>query len=116
MNKLVLVVCTTFLLTGCDDKDTEDTVLVYKYKGSVQCDAESGIPLENMVSELIDANINVLCSSAGSDGNVITTVCGAETGVINVYEIPITSLITAENLGFNNLQLLDDAIVVMGCE
>ncbi|OFA31715.1 hypothetical protein BAE46_08455 [Glaciecola punicea] len=116
MNKLVFVLCATFLFTGCDDKDKDDTVLVYKYKGSVQCDVESGVPLDNMLSELIDANINVICSSEGNDGNVVVAVCGAETGVINVYEIPISSLITAENLGFNNVQLLEDAIVVMDCE
>jgi hypothetical protein len=118
MNKQMLALCAAFMITACSDKkdSVEDSVLVFKYKGSVQCDFESGIPLENMESELTDANINVLCASEASDGNVAATLCGAETGVINVYEIPISSLIEAENLGFDNVQLLENANIVMDCE
>ncbi len=71
-------------------------MLVFKYKGSVQCNSQSGIPLEDMLSELSDANINVHCS----DGSAVVTVYGVDTGVVNVHEKPISSLITAENLNF----------------
>lgn len=116
MKKLVLLLCVICLVTACDNNDKEDTVLVFKYKGSAQCYPESGIPLENMLSELTDANISVHCSSEASDGNEIITVCGADTGVVNVYEIPMSSLTTAESLGFNNVQLLENSNIVLPCD
>jgi hypothetical protein len=118
MNKRMLTLCAAFMITACSDKEdfVENSVLVFKYKGSVQCDFESGIPLENMESELTDISINVLCASEASDGNVAAALCGAGTGVINVYEIPISSLVEAKNLGFDNVQLLENANIVMDCE
>lgn len=69
-----------------------------------------------MLSELTDANISVHCSSQADDGNPIVALCGADTGVVNVYEIPISSLIMAENLGFKNVQLLESSNIVLPCD
>lgn len=117
MKKLVLLLSTICLFTACDDNiDKEETVLVFKYKGSVQCAPESGIPLEDMLSELTDANISVHCSSVANDGNAVVALCGAGTGVVNVYEIATSSLIAAENLGFMNVQLLENSNIVLPCD
>lgn len=115
MKNLVLVLCALLLVSACGDDEKESNVLVFKYKGSVQCDSQSGVPLENMMSELTDANISVVCSFEANDGNVVSTVCGADTGTINVYEIPETNLIQAENLGFINVQSLENANIVSEC-
>jgi hypothetical protein len=115
MKNVVLAMCALFIVSACGDDEKESTVLVFKYKGSVQCDSQSGVPLDNMVSVLIDANISVLCSFEANNGSVVSTVCGADTGTINVYEIPVPNLIQAENLGFNNVQLLENANIVSEC-
>tara|TARA_R110000787_G_scaffold42217_1_gene103789 strand:+ start:86 stop:436 length:351 start_codon:yes stop_codon:yes gene_type:complete len=116
MRSLVLALTIILLLTSCNDDDKEDTVLVFKYKSSVQCAPDSGILLDDMAADLTAANIKVLCAADGHDGNVAITLCGAETGEINVYEITKSALINAENLGFSNLSALQDANVVMACQ
>lgn len=117
MKKLGLLLCSICLFTACEDNnDKEGTVLVFKYQGSVQCAPDSGIAVEDMLLELTDANINVHCSSEASDGNVIITLCGADTGVVNVYEIPISSITMAENLGFNDVKLLENSNIVLSCD
>ena len=115
MKNLVLLLCAVFLFSGCADNGKEDTVLVFKYKESVHCDFESGIPLVDMMSELTDANIKVLCSSEAHDGNIVVSVCGAKTAIINVYEIPTSALIMADSLGFKHVQLLENKNIVMEC-
>ncbi len=116
MKNLLLIIVALFLFTACESEKAEGTVLIFKYKDSVQCNFDSGVPLETMAAELSDANVDVLCSTQTHDGNAVITVCGAETGVINVFKIPSPSLIAAENLGFNDIQILESANVVLECE
>lgn len=116
MKTLVVALAVIFILTSCNDNDKAETVLIFKYKSSVQCAPDSGIILDDMAAELSTANIKVLCASDAHDGNVTITLCGAETGEINVYEINKSALINAENIGFQNLSVLENAAVVMACQ
>lgn len=74
-------------------------VKVYKSDGSLQCEG-GGIPLEAMEEELTEVGINVFCAQKANDGMARITVCGADTGNINVYTIDRADLPAAEALGF----------------
>lgn len=67
------------------------TVWVYKFDGTVQCDAEAQeIPLEQMRTELVvligDENVQ----SMKKDQRPMIQLCGMPTGRINCYEITET--------------------------
>ena len=74
------------------------TVFVEKSDGSKQCDATSGISLADMQKQLTD--MVIYSSTKKSDGLMHITLCGAETGMFNVYEIAQTDLEKAKMLGF----------------
>lgn len=76
---------------------------VYKVDGSKQCSKAVGVRLDKMSSELSRASIDVVCSQKATDGNAHLNMCGADTGIINVYTIPKVSMIDAERLGFRNV-------------
>lgn len=122
MKKLALIFSVIYFLAGCkvENGDSRDnnggTTLVFKYQDSVQCAPQSGTTLVEMKSELTAADIDVFCSTQAHDGNEVTTVCGADTGGINVYQIAETTLMNAENIGFQKVQLLKNANIVMECE
>jgi hypothetical protein len=78
-------------------------VQVYKYDGSVQCDADGGIRLEVMARQLARAGVRVIEMRKGSDGRPHPDFCGAPDGTINVYEIDARGLHVAEALGFATL-------------
>jgi hypothetical protein len=87
--------------TACDDGShaARDVIKVFKSDGSRQCES-AGTPVEAMAQELTAAGIDVLCGQKGDDGLAHLTVCGAETGAINVYSIHAASQPDAEALGF----------------
>lgn len=78
-----------------------NTVLVYKADGSLQCGAGKGLALDDMEKEL--KGIRVLSRDKRADGKMHIQLCGSPTGMINVYEIPESSLKTAEGRGFKKL-------------
>lgn len=86
---------------------TTATVEVYKYDGSVQCYG-GGTDLDTMASELTDNNIEVVSSYCDVDGYYHITLCGTNTGHINVYEIYADDLDAAIAIGFNSVDELPD--------
>ncbi len=83
-----------------------ETVKVYKHDGSVQCDKTSGVNLDKMKEELVNAGISVSCSNKGKDGMMRPQVCGGPTGKLNVYKIPADKLVDAVDLGFKSIKSL----------
>ncbi len=73
-----------------------NTVLVYKYAQSKQCEPDSGISLEDMAKELDE----VISMHTANDELNRPQVCGAETGELNVYEIELKYYFKAKELGF----------------
>jgi hypothetical protein len=80
------------------------TVLIYKYDGSVQCGGKEPVSLELMAKELTDAGVNIISQRKAYDGRMHSSVCGAATGAINVYEIDISGLQKARDLNFSILE------------
>lgn len=103
---VLLSLVSAALISACSSGSDDKEPRVYKSDQSVQCDADSGIPLETMANELISAGIDVLCSQKAGDGLAHPTICGESTGVINVYEIRGVTLDDAETLGFRSLSEL----------
>ena len=78
------------------------TIKVYKSSGAVQC-GTTGLPVEVMEKTLKMNGIEVLSSFCAHDGYLRPAVCGAGTGLINVYEIETRYLQKAIDLGFSEL-------------
>jgi len=74
------------------------TVFVAKSDQSKQCEATSGVSLSEMEKELAD--VNVYSSEKKADGLMHITLCGAETGMFNVYEIAETDVQKVKDFGF----------------
>src|SRR6266853_1340454 len=64
-----------------------DTVKVFRYDGSLQCGMGQAVPLDEMAKELTAANIRILSSEKRVVSGFIIALCGAPTGIANVYEI-----------------------------
>lgn len=95
-------------LTACGSDTNHNHAKVYKYDGSVQCNQESAIPLDEMRLELAKQGIDVICAQKASDGLNYTTVCESGTGNINVYTIHKSNLPDAEKLGFKSVTELSE--------
>src|SRR6266545_3931290 len=63
------------------------TVKVFRYDGSLQCGMGQAVPLDEMAKELTAINIKVLSSDKRAVPGFIIALCGAPTGIANVYEI-----------------------------
>jgi len=83
---------------GVVPSEQAERVFVYKYDGSLQCNAGKPIRVEAMAKEL--AGIQIFSSQKKKDGLMHIQVCGSITGMANVYEIPTLSLKSAEAKGF----------------
>ena len=64
-----------------------DTVKVFRYDGSLQCGMGQAVPLDEMAKELAAVNIKVLSREKSVVSGLIIALCGAPTGMANVYEI-----------------------------
>lgn len=73
-------------------------VLVYKYDGSLQCGMGKALPLDIMSREF--GEIKIFSQKKKPDGLMHIQMCGAPTGMANVYEISEAELGKAETLGF----------------
>ena len=78
------------------------TVKVAKSDGSKQCGMGPGVSLSVMKKELHETK--VLSSTKVHDGLMRVQVCGASTGMLNVYEIPRADLAKALRKGFSEFQ------------
>lgn len=75
-----------------------DRVFVYKPDGSLQCNQGKATSLAEMKKEL--GAIPVYSSVKKNDGQMRIQVCGAPTGMSNVYEIDRNQLQAVMRLGF----------------
>ncbi len=73
------------------------TVQVAKPDGGLQCE-NNGVALADMQTEL--GGITVYSASKENDGVIRVTLCGVNSGNLNVYEIAATDLTAAIALGF----------------
>jgi hypothetical protein len=83
-----------------------DTVRVFRYDGSLQCGMGQAVPLDDMAKELTAVNIRVLSSEKRVVSGFIIALCGAPTGIANVYEIAKDDLprIAADQQGVKKFQ------------
>lgn len=88
-----------------------DTVKVFRYDGSLQCGMGQAVPLDEMAKELTTVNIKVLSSEKRVVPGFIMPLCGAPTGIANVYEIAKNDLprIPANQQGLKRFQPWIDA-------
>lgn len=112
MNKqhfiFILFLLSLFINSSCfHEGGLYPTVKVFKYDKSVQC-GNTGITLDEMAMELINAGIDVICQQKGHDGLFYATACGIGTGNINIYTIPAKNLIDAQNISFSPVGELDN--------
>lgn len=91
--------------------DKGQTIRVYRADGSRQCEPDSGAPPTAGQRTLAAAGIPVLGSGCGHDGRVRIALCGVETGLIHLYDIPANRLEEALALGFRPLSELPAATV-----
>ncbi|MFN2288620.1 MAG: hypothetical protein ABR578_09855 [Chromatocurvus sp.] len=96
------------LFAGCAHTQQAQSIRVYKYTGSIQCEA-GGVSLEAMQHQLARAGIEVICSQQAGDGRAYPAMCGAATGRINVYTIAGADLDRAGALGFKPVETLPEA-------
>ena len=82
---LTLAAVLTGVMTGT--VFSTDTVKVFRYDGSLQCGMGQAVPLDEMAKELTAINIKVLSSEKRVVSGFIIALCGAPTGIANVYEI-----------------------------
>lgn len=75
-------------------------VQIQQPDGSLQCQPNSGTPLEQMHAQLTDAGIEVYSARNMSSGMMVPAVCDTPTGRINVFEIDADALDAARDLGF----------------
>lgn len=96
---LMLTACSTIKCRNLKSQNkNKEHVFVYKYDGTKQCNMGQEITLEQMQKEL--DGIKVYSTAKRKDGLVRMTVCGADTGSANVYEIDKTEVKKAEEKGF----------------
>lgn len=79
-------------------QEPKETVKVFKYDDSRQCGMGAAVPLEVMEKELV--GIKAIAREHLSDGMMRMQLCGASTGMANVYTIPYKELKKAEDKGF----------------
>lgn len=104
----LLVLLLAWAVSGCQHDDSSSFFIkVYKHDGSIQCGSR-GVPLEDMMLELTNIGVDVVCSQKGHDGKFRATVCGIDTGYINIYKINFVNLQDAEFFGFESVANLGE--------
>ncbi len=79
-------------------------IWIYKWDQTRQCAKNGEIALDQMKEELSSQGISVFAQKKGNDGMMRPTVCGAETGHINMYEISESQEKQALGLGFQRVK------------
>jgi hypothetical protein len=102
---LTLAAVVTCMMTGT--VFSADTVKVFRYDGSLQCSMGQAVPLDEMAKELTAVNIRILLSEKRVVSGLVIALCGAPTGIANVYEIAKDDLprLPADQQGVKGFQL-----------
>ena len=79
-------------------KTAQPTIFVYRYDGSLQCSRGKSLALDRMALEL--EGIFIFSQKKKRDGLMHIQVCGAKTGMANVYEISLSDKTEAEQRNF----------------
>lgn len=108
--KLFIFLIIIFLLSACTTghcppkgsktSSTRSKVWVYKYDQSKQCQKTEGVSLDVMAKELAEHKIYVHESKKEYDGLMRVQVCGAYTGLANLFLINISDIDKALAQGF----------------
>jgi hypothetical protein len=83
----LLTVAAGFAVVTTGTGFSADTVRIFRYDGSLQCGMGQAVPLDEMAKELTAVDIRVLSSEKRVVPGFIIGLCGAPTGIANVYEI-----------------------------
>ena len=84
--------------TGYEQQDL-GSIKVSKSDGSLQCGMRAGMSLEDMAQKELPG-VKILSSEKLNDGLMRIQSCGAETGMLNVYQIRHQDLRKAQKAGF----------------
>lgn len=85
------------------EQENLGSIKVAKADGSQQCGVRVGVSLEDMAKKELPG-IKVLSSAKQNDGLMRIQSCGAETGMLNTYEIRHQDLLKAQKAGFTVLK------------
>jgi hypothetical protein len=77
------------------------SIEVAKYDGSLQWEMDQPVSLDEMDKELQAASIAVQAKAKKADGSQHPRMCGASTGMMNVYRIKTSDVEKARALGFD---------------
>ena len=77
------------------------SIEVAKYDGSLQCEMDQPVSLDEMDKELQAASMAVEAKAKKEDGIQHPRMCGASTGTMNVYRIKTSDVEKARALGFD---------------
>lgn len=105
----ILIALMAFTVTSAQAAPVESWVKIYKAKGSLQCEPNTGTSPQAMRKELEKAGIHVQSATCGIDGLMHAAVCGGEDGAITIFEIPASQAAQTAKLGFKGLASLPDA-------
>jgi hypothetical protein len=108
----LIALAPVLLLAACERSagETQATVRVFTYAGSLQCSPGSGASLAEMAAPLKDAGVRVVRAVCGRDGLLTTARCGAGDGRIGIFEIPAADLKKADSLNYQKTGALPDLI------
>jgi hypothetical protein len=81
------------------EQENLGSIRVGKTDGSQQCDMRAGVSLAAMAEEQLPG-IKILSSEKRHDGLMRIQSCGADTGMLNTYEIRHQDLRKAQKAGF----------------
>ena len=82
-------------------------VHIYKYSDTVFCIPDSGVDINSMEQELIEAKVVVYQRYKAVDGLPHSLICREETGDINVYVIEKTGLAKSTSMGYRECAWLN---------
>jgi hypothetical protein len=94
-------------ISGCaatPPRETNGTEEIFKPEGSIQCRPESGVSAAELRAELEAMRIPILAYRHGHDGMIYPAVCGAPTGRIHVFSIPVAKLAAAQARGYRRVR------------
>ena len=81
------------------EQENLGSIRVAKADGSLQCGMKAGMSLKDMAKEQLPG-VKILSAETKNDGLMRIQSCGAQTGMVNIYEIRHQDLIKAQKAGF----------------
>jgi hypothetical protein len=105
---LLLALAATSCGGGGDDAEARATVAVFKSLGRTQCTG-GGTTAAALQNALINAGVQVVAASCGTDGSAQPAVCGSSDGAIAVFDVALGHESIAQALGFALLASLPAA-------